>query len=441
MEPAAQRSAESGRVMTMKSDIAALAAKWKPRYTYNSGEFKPGTSRVLYSGPYWDNREVEMALEAFLGGAWLVAGEYVARFQNMFAKKFEVKYAHMVNSGSSANLVLIAAVKKQLDWSDGDEIIVSPVGFPTTIAPLVQNGLVPVFADIETNTLNFDLQKVHAAITNKTKAIFVSPVLGNPPDMDKLQDLCEQYNLVLLGDNCDSLGSKWRGELLNKLYYVWSTSFYPAHHITTGEGGMVCSNDKELIDTARSISWWGRDCYCVGAANLLPCGTCGKRFDTWLGGNTVVDHKYLFTNLGYNLKPLDLQGAIGLAQLEKIDFIEAARRENKHEINKLFLGFRRARVACTLPNADPCWFGVPIICDTEACKNKLVAHFESHLIQTRPYFAGNLLAHPGYAHLGDAAMFPNANTALTHVFFLGCPPHYKRETIAYIGEVLNKCQL
>jgi CDP-6-deoxy-D-xylo-4-hexulose-3-dehydrase len=409
-----------------------------PPYASNFSEgFIPGVTPVLYSGPYWDHRELEMGTQAFLTGKWLTTGEYVARFQNKFAQHFGVKYAHMVNSGSSANLVMIAALKKHMDWQDGDEVIVSPVGFPTTIAPLVQNNLKPVFVDIEMSTLNFDLNLFKSAITPKTVAIFVSPVLGNPPHMDELKSI----GLPLIGDNCDSLGSKWNGKYLTEAYIAWSTSFYPAHHITTGEGGMVCSDDAELMKTVKSMSWWGRDCYCVGAANLLSCGTCGKRFDKWIeGSDSIVDHKYLFTNIGYNLKPLDMQGAIGLAQMEKIEEIELLRRKNFRQLACLF-DIPGVRVATSHSQADACWFGVPIICDTAEIKNSLVAHLEANKIQTRPYFAGNILRHPGYKALGDASMFPNANQVWDKVFFIGCPPHYDNTIIDYIEGVVGSWKI
>jgi CDP-6-deoxy-D-xylo-4-hexulose-3-dehydrase len=408
-----------------------------PPYVPFTQEFIPGQSTILYSGPYWNQRELQMAMEALLTGKWLTAGEYVARFQNVFGKKYRTNFCHMVNSGSSANLVMITALKKHLGWEDGDEIIVSPVGFPTTIAPLVQNGLKPVFVDIEMDTLNFDVKKLEEKITSRTKAIFVSPVLGNPPNMDALVNT----GLTLIGDNCDSLGSKWNGKYLNEFYYAWSASFYPAHHITTGEGGMVCSNDKALIDTVRSIAWWGRDCYCVGAANLLVNGTCGHRFDKWLeGSDEIIDHKYVFTNMGYNTKPLDLQGAIGLAQLEKINDIESRRKAHKAAIEKFIDGpiTDYVRVAKILELADPCWFAVPLICHEASRKERLVEFLEKNKIQTRGYFAGNILRHPAYKHLGNADEFPNANLALSHVLFIGCAPHYTPQMLNYIGETLKK---
>lgn len=417
-----------------------VAAVGTPKYAYNCKEFNPEKDTVFYSGPYWDEKEVIAGVTAFLTGKWLVSGEQVAKFQWAFGHKFNVKHCHMVNSGSSANLTMVAALKKHLKWKDGDEVIVSPVGFPTTIAPLVQNNLKPVFVDIEMNTLNFDVNLVKKALTDKTVAIFVSPVLGNPPDMDEIAKFCAENDIYLIGDNCDSLGTKWDGKLLTDYYYSWTCSFYPAHHISTGEGGMVCSNDEELINTARSISWWGRDCRCVGAANLLACGTCGNRFDKWLEGyNGIIDHKYLFSNMGYNLKPLDLQGAIGIEQLKKVDEIDLKRRENFYIIADMILKYvPGARVANHHPKADPSWFGVPIITDTPELKEKLQAFLEANRIQTRNYFAGNILLHPGYKHLGNAADYPNANLALSNVFFVGCPPHYGDKVWEYYLSVMQK---
>ena len=429
----------------MKTDIEKMIEQLvqevgTPKYAYNCKEFNPEKDTVFYSGPYWDEKEIIAGVTAFLTGKWLVSGENVAKFQWAFGRKFNVKHAHMVNSGSSANLTMVAALKKHLKWQDGNEVIVSPVGFPTTIAPLVQNNLKPVFIDIEMNTLNFDIYKIEEKITEQTVAIFVSPVLGNPPDMDFLKELCERRGLTLIGDNCDSLGTKWDAQLLTDFYYAWTTSFYPAHHISTGEGGMVCSNDEELINTARSISWWGRDCRCVGAANLLSCGTCGNRFDKWLEGyNGIIDHKYLFSNMGYNLKPLDLQGAIGIEQLKKVDEIDVKRRANFHKIAGMFKKYvSGVRVADELIEADPSWFGVPLITDTPELKEKLQAFLEANRIQTRNYFAGNILLHPGYKHLDNAENYPNANKALSNVFFVGCPPHYGDAVWAYYESVLQK---
>jgi CDP-6-deoxy-D-xylo-4-hexulose-3-dehydrase len=411
----------------------------RPSYAKNYDNYKHGDF-VQYSGQLWDEKEMYAAIDTLVNGKWITSGEKVAQFQIHFSKRFGVKHSHMVNSGSSANLVMITALKKHMNWQDGDEVIVSPVGFPTTIAPLVQNNLKPIFIDIELETLNFDLAKLVEKITPRTKGIFVSPVLGNPPDMDILKDICTKHGILLIGDNCDSLGTNYNGKLITEYYYCWSTSFYPAHHISTGEGGMICCNDDNLINLVRSVSWWGRDCYCVGSNNMLECGTCGKRFDNWLPDyDGVIDHKYLFTTMGYNLKPLDLQGAIGLEQLKKFEYIDEKRREYKKTIQKFLEdNIKEIRVINPLPKADPSWFGVPIYCESQDVKEFLVQHFESNKIQTRNYFSGNILLHPGYKHLDNYKDYPNSNLALSNVFFLGCSPLYNEKVLAYIEDVCKK---
>jgi CDP-6-deoxy-D-xylo-4-hexulose-3-dehydrase len=411
----------------------------KPSYIKDYENFIPGKDYVQYSGQYWDKDEMFSALETLIKGSWIVSGDRVVEFQNLFSKKYKVGHSHMVNSGSSANLVMIGAIKKKFNWEDNSEIIVSPVNFPTTIAPLVQNKLKPIFVDIELNTLNFNVDLIESKITSKTKAIIVSPVLGNPPDMDKLKRICEKHNLFLLGDNCDSLGTKVNNQLLTKYYYAWTTSFYPAHHLSTGEGGMISSDDSDLIKIARSISWWGRDCYCVGNDNTLVCGTCGKRFDTWLEEyDGILDHKYYFTHMGYNLKPLDLQGAIGIAQLKKMDQIDFLRRKHKQIIDSYLEKVNGIRTIKSLPQNDPSWFGVPVWCESQELKEFFVSYLEDNKIQTRNYFAGNILIHPGYRSLDDYKKYPNANKALSNVFFIGCSPLYNEKVLNYIGEVIEQ---
>jgi CDP-6-deoxy-D-xylo-4-hexulose-3-dehydrase len=411
----------------------------KPKYLYNTN-FVAGESTVLYSGPYWDNNEIMAGISTLVDSPWLVAGENVQKFERKYSKMFGVKYSHMVNSGSSANLVLIAALKKYFNWTDGDEIIVSPVGFPTTISTLVQNGLKPVFVDIEYDTLNFDLTKIEEKITERTKGIFVSPVLGNPPDMDFLKDLTDKYNIKLIGDSCDSLGTKWGGKDLSDYYVAWSSSFYPAHHISTGEGGMISSNIEELKLLFMSFATWGRECYCVGSANLLPCGMCKKRFSNWLEEyDGVIDHKYVFSNMGYNLKPMDLQGAIGLVQLDKFAEIDIKRKHSKKMIESILLkyvdGLSGVKV---LEKSDTCWFGTPFICESKTLKNKLVTFLEENKIQTRNYFAGNILFHEGYKHLDNSKKYPNANTVLDKVFFLGAAPHYDEIIFNHVENIFKE---
>ena len=410
----------------------------QPKYLYNQN-FVPGKSQVLYSGPYWDQEEIISAIRTLIDGKWIVTGENVYKFEREFAKKFNVKYSHMVNSGSSANLVLVTALKKYFKWEDGSEIIVSPVGFPTTIAPLVQNNLTPVFVDIEYETLNFDVDKIKDKITDRTKAIFVSPVLGNPPDMDKLKDICDKYNLQLVGDSCDTLGTKWNGKDINDYYVAWSCSFYPAHHISTGEGGMISTDIEDLKKLFVSISWWGRECYCIGSANLLSCGTCGNRFDKWLENyDGIIDHKYVFTNMGYNLKPLDLQGSIGLKQLDKFEEIDSKRKISKVRIESIITKYVHGiRGVKSLDKSETCWFGTPFICESKEIKQKLVSFLEENKIQTRNYFAGNILLHPGFQHLDDFRKYPNSNTVLDNVFFLGAAPHYDEVVFEYVENIFK----
>jgi CDP-6-deoxy-D-xylo-4-hexulose-3-dehydrase len=409
------------------------------KFAYNNREFKPGVTPVYYSGPVWDNTEVAAAITAILSGRWLSSGENVLKFERELCKKHNQKYGVMVNSGSSANLVMISSLKKVLKWKDNDEIIVSPVGFPTTVAPIVQNNLKPVFIDIELSTLNFDVSKIEEKITSKTKAIFVSPVLGNPPDFDKIIRICEEKNISLVLDNCDSMGTEWDGKLLSDYAIASSYSFYPAHHITTGEGGAVTSNNKEIIKTARSFAWWGRDCYCVGSANLLANGTCGNRFDRHLVGyDEIVDHKFIFGNIGYNLKPLDLQGAIGLVQLKKSEMIHSKRRHHKTMLEKIFLSnVPGLRIPKEMSKAKTSWFGLPIICSSREQKRELVSHLEANKIQTRNYFAGNILMHPAYMHLDDYKKYDNSNKVLDKVFWVGVSPSYTEDVFAYIDDVLK----
>lgn len=410
-------------------------------YLYNTtpDSFIPGETPIYYSGPYWDQEEIIAILKSVLAGKWITSGEQVRKFESQFSRQFNLKHSVMVNSGSSANLAMIGAVKKYFNWQDGDEIILSVVGFPTTLAPLLQFNLKPVLIDIELESLNFDLDLIEERITDRTRAIFLSPVLGNPPNMDQLLEICSKHGLELLLDNCDSLGSTWQGKYLNEYAVASSCSFYPAHHISTGEGGMVSSNIEEIVTIARSLAWWGRDCYCVGAANLLPCGSCGNRFDRWLPDyEGIVDHKYVFTNIGYNLKPLDLQGSIGLVQLRKFSEIEARRNHSKQRLQELLESYIQGiHVPGQLPEAGTCWFGTPILCPDRATKQKMVEFFEKNKVQTRNYFAGNILLQPAYKHLDNAANYPKANVVLDRVFFIGAAPHYHEKVFEYVETLLR----
>jgi CDP-6-deoxy-D-xylo-4-hexulose-3-dehydrase len=412
-----------------------------PGYSHNNYEnFIAGVTPIYYSGPFFTDNEVIASVEALLIGKWMSAGENVHAFEKEFSKKIRNLFSVMVNSGSSANLIMIASLVDYFNWKKDDEIIVSAVGFPTTTSVIVQNNLKPVFVDIEMDTLNFDIDRIEEKITEKTKAIVVSPVLGNPPDFDRLMEICKKYNLQFVLDNCDSLGSKWDGQYLNQYAIASSCSFYPAHEITTFEGGMVSSNNRQIIETAKKLTSWGRDCICYGIENLLPDGICNHRFDKWIDNyDGLIDHKYVFSKMGYNLKPIDVTGAVGLEQLKKLDTILKNRNHSRDTISRIFLeNIRGIRVPSMLDKAEPVWFGTPFVCDSSEIKNSLVKHLERHKIQTRHYFAGNLLMHPGYEHLGNYRDYPNANLVLDRVFFIGANPAYNQDVFNYIESVVRE---
>jgi CDP-6-deoxy-D-xylo-4-hexulose-3-dehydrase len=396
-----------------------------PEYCHN---LKGAKNKVYYSGPLMDEEELTEAIDSLLFGKWFVSGEKVYQFEREFSKTVNQKHS-----------VMIAALKQYFKWTSTDEILISVVGFPTTLNPIIQAGLKPVFVDIEYDTLNFDLNELVKKITPNTKAIFVSPVLGNPPDMDKLVEIAKANNLEIIMDGCDSYGSKWNGKHLDEYAIATSCSFYPAHHITTGEGGMVSSNVEEIVKLARTFAWWGRDCYCVGPANLLKNGSCNCRFSQWIKELPYeIDHKYFFSQIGYNLKPLDLQGGIGLAQLKKADGIHEARKKNKDTIQNILSGIKGLKFPTKHDKADVSWFGVPVICESFEQKSKLVIYLETNGIQTRNYFAGNILLHPAYTHLESWKNYPNATNVLGNVFFLGSSPTLTQDNLDYMKEIIEK---
>ena len=404
----------------------------------NSPTWKPG-DYIYYSGPYWDDSEVIEIFQSILTSKWLSSGDRVRTFEQQFSKKYHFAHSVMVNSGSSANLVMLAALKEVFQWPEKAEIIVSASGFPTTVSTIIQNGLKPVFVDIDLANLNWNLDEVARRITKNTVAVMSSPALGNPYDIDQLVSLCKVNNLKIIADNCDSLGSKWRDAFLTDHAVAASCSFYAAHHLCTIEGGMVSSNNEDIIETARSFAWWGRGCHCVGSQNLLPNGVCQKRFSHWLDGyDGVIDHKYVFSQMGYNLKPLDLCGAIGSIQLRKANEMHTKRRANKIEIQRHLETIKGVRVIKEKPKAETSWFGVPIVCESKELKQKLVMHLESNMTQTRNYFGGNLLLQPAFKGLDEPSHYPNSSRAMDTVFFLGCSPTISEEMIQYIGKAIER---
>ena len=412
--------------------------------------WEAGKDWVQYAGPYFDSAEYIAAVKTLLG-EWLVLGAEAIKFERKFPKLFNKQYGLLTNSGSSANLLMMLALtsKRGLNLPKGTKVITPIAGFPTTINPIIQLGFIPIFVDIELETLNLDLDQVEQACIDNpdAKIITFAHVLGNPPNMNRLMEIVEKYKLILLEDCCDALGSSFEGKPLGSFGKMASCSFYPAHHITMGEGGFVAMNDMETERIVRSFREWGRGCYCVGKQNLLEKGSCGCRFNNWLPSlpNEIFDHKYVYEEIGYNLKPIELQASIGLVQMEKLEEIGIKRREN---YKNLFAAFGKYKQYFHLheaqPGADVDWFAFPITIKDEASfkRSDICQFFEANKIQTRPYFAGNIMLQPAYEGLMDPqeviTKYPVARKITTDTFFLGTSPVINKEKTDYIETILDK---
>lgn len=412
-------------------------------------EWIPGHDFVQYAGPYFDSEEYIAAIEALLNG-WLVLGQNGIKFENTFSKLFNKNFGILTNSGSSSNLIMMSALtSKRLYNFPKDTKVITPIaGFPTTLNPIFQVGFKPEFVDIDLDTLNLNLDQVEQKAKDGCKIITFAHVLGNPPNMDRLMEIVKKYNLILLEDCCDALGSTYNGLPLGCFGEMASCSFYPAHHITMGEGGFIACNSYEQEIVIRSFREWGRGCFCVGQkANLLKNGCCGKRFSNWLPSlpDEVFDHKYVYDEIGYNLKPIDLQAAIGLVQIKKLPKIIEIRKLNH---KKLFDIFSKYEDFFILPkatsNSDPSWFAFAVtIKDNDKFKRKdIVNYFENNKIQTRPYFAGSIMLQPAYEGIMDYSSiiqnYPNARKVTTDTFFIGTSPVITDQQITYIEHVLNR---
>jgi len=409
-----------------------------------------GKDFVNYAGTYYDSDEFVAGVESLLKG-WLVMGDDGLKFEREFPRQFGKTHGILTNSGSSSNLLMMSALtsKRGHNFPKGTRVLMPIAGFPTTVNPTIQLGLVPVFVDIELDTLNIDLDQAEDILKNDPyiKIITFAHVLGNPPNMDRVMELVDRYKLILLEDCCDALGSTYNSKPLGSFGLMSSCSFYPAHHMTMGEGGFVATSDPQTDIILRSFREWGRGCYCVGPeANKLKCGTCGKRFNNWIPAlpDEVFDHKYVYDEIGYNLKPIELQASMGLQQLKKLPEIHALRRRN---YQLLFDIYKKYEQWFHLPRAqdrsDPSWFAFPVTVRADAGfhRGDMVDYLEENLIQTRPYFAGNIMLQPAYSHLMDPqrAMddFPMATHAMTHTYFHGTSPVITPEQIAYIGEKVD----
>jgi CDP-4-dehydro-6-deoxyglucose reductase, E1 len=409
-----------------------------------------GKDFVNYAGTYYNSDEFVVGVESLLKG-WLVMGDDGMKFEREFPRQFGKTHGILTNSGSSSNLLMMSALtsKRGYNLPKGTRVLMPIAGFPTTVNPTIQLGFVPVFVDIELDTLNINLDQAEAILENDPyiRVITFAHVLGNPPNMVRVMELVERYKLILLEDCCDALGSMYDNKPLGSFGLMSSCSFYPAHHMTMGEGGFVATSDPQTDVILRSFREWGRGCYCVGPeANKLKCGTCGKRFNNWIPTlpDEVFDHKYVYDEIGYNLKPIELQASMGLQQLKKLPEIHALRRRN---YQLLFDIYEKYEQWFHLPRAqdrsDPSWFAFPVTVRKDAGFNRgdMVDYLEENLIQTRPYFAGNIMLQPAYSHLMDPKRakndFPAATHAMTHTYFHGTSPVITPEQIAYIGEKVD----
>ena len=417
---------------------------------HSKKEWVAGKDLVQYAGPYFDSKEYVAAVKVLLS-EWLVLGAESARLETRLPKRFGKKLGILTNSGSSANLLMMSALtsKRGMNLGKGTKVITPIAGFPTTINPILQLGFQPVFIDIELESLNLDLDQVEQACIDHpdAKVITFAHVLGNPPDMDRLMGIIEKYNLILLEDCCDALGSFYDGKPLGSFGKLASCSFYPAHHITMGEGGFVACNDMETERILRSFRDWGRGCFCVGKQNQLECGMCGSRFDNWLPSlpEHVFDHKYVYEEIGYNLKPIELQSAMGFVQLMKLEEIGKIRRKNHAAVVDIFKPYEEYfHLPTPTPKSDPDWFAVALTVKdgTSFTRADFCQYLESNLIQTRPYFAGNIMLQPAYEGIMDPEEvinnFPVARKVTTDTFFLGCSPVITDEQIIYIKEIVDK---
>lgn len=406
-------------------------------------EFVPGNDLVHYAGRVFDADELVKLVDSSLD-FFLTAGRYSEEFEAEFADTLGVANALLVNSGSSANLIALTALTSPKlgarRLKPGDEVITVAAGFPTTLAPILQNNLVPVFVDVNLGDYTAIPDRIAAAIGPKTRAIMMAHTLGIPFDLDSVMALAGQHDLWVVEDNCDALGSRYRGKMTGSFGHLASHSFYPAHHITMGEGGCVVTRDDELARIARSFRDWGRDCYCTGGEN----NTCGKRFTQQFGTLPHgYDHKYVYSHIGYNLKVTDMQAAIGCAQLKKLDGFVARRKENFARLAALLAPYQdRLILPKATPNSDPSWFAFPITVrpDSGLVRNELTQFLESRKIETRNLFSGNLLRHPAFEGIPCRIVGDLKNTDLitTNTFFIGVYPGLTEAHLGYVAEMVRE---
>jgi len=433
------------RADELRDRIRGLVGEYY-REAFPAPAFEPGSSSVPISGRVFDEQELELLVESSLD-FWLTTGRFAEQFEREFAKFVGVREAVLVNSGSSANLLAVTALTSQKlgdrRLRPGDEVITLAAGFPTTVNPIVQNRLVPVFVDVHIPTFNVDASYLEAALSDRTRAVIFAHTLGNPFDLDAVTAFAKKHGFWLIEDCCDALGSTYRGQKVGTFGDLATVSFYPAHHITMGEGGCVLTNQPLMRTLVESFRDWGRDCWCApGKAN-----TCGKRFDWQLGKLPHgYDHKYIYSHVGYNLKATDMQAAVGVAQLKKLPGFIAARKSN---FAYLKTGLKNVEEHFVLPevtpNSDPSWFGFPLLLRETApfSRNALIEFLNRRQIATRQLFGGNLVRQPAYADLNYRVVgdLLNSDRVMNQAFWIGVYPGLTQPMLDYVLESINEIAL
>ena len=409
---------------------------------FKDDTFNPGKSYIPSAGKIFNHQELINLVDSSLD-FWLTEGRYAEKFNKEFGDKLGMRFCLSTNSGSSANLIAVSALtSKELGekrLKEGDEVITVAAGFPTTINPIIQNNLTPVFCDIDLGTGNIKIEDLKNAISNKTKAIVLAHALGNPFNLDVIMDIKEKYNLWLIEDNCDALGSTWDGKYTGTFGEISTVSFFPPHHMTMGEGGAVLTNSPILKKIIFSFRNWGRDCWCDPGED----NTCGKRFNWKIGKLPFgYDHKYTYSHIGYNLKITDMQASIGLAQLDKLDDFHKSRRNNFKLYYEYFLKHEDKFI---LPKwhqkANPSWFGFPLIVKENSTfnRNEIVTYLEKNNIATRNFFAGNALRQPAYLNskYRQISDLKNSDIIMNNGFWIGVYPGLNVEKINYVIDIFN----
>ena len=434
----------------LKKQILELTREYYQEVHGKEQTFVPGQSRVNYGGRYFDAEEMVNLVDSSLD-FWLTAGPWAHKFEKRFAEWLGVKYCSLVNSGSSANLLAFYALTApelgDRQIKRGDEVITVAAGFPTTISPIVQYGAIPVFVDMAIPEYNIDVTQLEAALSPKTKAVMLAHSLGNPFNLQVIVDFCRKHNLWLVEDNCDALGSEYfidgEWKKTGTIGDIGTSSFYPPHHMTMGEGGAVYTNNPLLNKMVNSFRDWGRECWCIGGVD----NTCGCRFTRQFGQLPMgYDHKYVYSHLGFNLKATDMQAAIGCAQLDKLDAIVAKRRANFAYLRNGLEGVEGLILPEAQTNSNPSWFGFLITVKENAgfTRNDLTQYLEDHKVQTRNLFAGNLLKHPAFEQYAEGVDYrvvgdlPVTDTIMNATFWIGVYPGMTNEKLQYMIDTIKE---